>query len=172
LLHYLAGNFQGSYNELLKYKLGLRSEVDPDMLFLEILNLIAQYQWKEAEELVVENRDLLGLSEDDVLRIFSAQFKYKNPEKAARLSYFLPGVGQWYAGYFFKGAFSGGIQAILGGFSIYSMVEGYVLTGSLTGVALFYTFYLGGVRHAKELADQRNLQSVKEMSKRFETACK
>ncbi|MEO9475216.1 MAG: hypothetical protein ABJG41_06765 [Cyclobacteriaceae bacterium] len=167
LAYYLSEDYQASYNEVLKHKL-LFGPNDPDMIFFEALNLIAVYRWKEAEKVLLDNSELLGFSAPDIEMVFDGNKKPKNSDKAFNLSMFLPGVGQMYAGYLFKGLLSGGIQAGLIGASAYALYKGYFFTGGLTGVALFYTFYFGGARYAKELAEKRNKKDAATMSLRLQ----
>ncbi|MEP3580413.1 MAG: hypothetical protein ABJN36_00410 [Cyclobacteriaceae bacterium] len=167
LAYYLNEDYQASYNEVLKNKL-LFGPKDPDIVCFEALNLIAVYKWKEAERLLLDNEELLELSVTDIETVFDGNKTPKNPDKAFNLSMFLPGVGQMYAGYPFKGLLSGGIQAGLVGASAYALYKGYFFTGGLTGVALFYTFYFGGARYARELAQKRNEKDAATMSLRLQ----
>ncbi|MEQ8583839.1 MAG: hypothetical protein RIC30_13290 [Marinoscillum sp.] len=167
LLNYLLGNYQRSFDELLKYRLsqGTSQEgVDNDILVLEILNLIGLNKWVEAKELALQNADHLSITSKQIQEVFSGKLKPKNPDKAYNLSLFLPGVGQMYSGHYLKGVLSGSIQVLLVGFSAYSLHQGYFFTGGMTGVALFYTFYLGGARNARELAMARNKEQARKMS--------
>ncbi|MCX8491488.1 MAG: hypothetical protein ORN54_10510, partial [Cyclobacteriaceae bacterium] len=91
------------------------------------------------------------------------EYKMKAPDKASNLSYVLPGVGQWYAGYFGKGVVSAFINGGLITFSVLSMVQGYYFSGAFTGVLLFYN---GGIRYAGVLASQRNDEKAKKFNDR------
>lgn len=166
LLTYLSDDYQSSHNEILKYKL-VFGDIDADIFSLEVLNLMALNRWEEAKKLVQQDNDFLNLTSEEIEYIFTKKLKPKNPDKAFNLSMFLPGVGQWYAGYFFKGVVSGGTQALLIGFSAFSLYKGYFFTGGMTGVALFYTFYFGGARYARELAVLKNRERALEMSLKF-----
>lgn len=166
LLNYLSENYINSYNEILKYKLRNKS-ISKELIFLESLNLIAMNNWKDAKNVIVQNQQFLEITEDKIAYIFSQKLKPKNPDKAFNLSMFLPGVGQIYSGYVFKGLVSGGIQSVLIGFSALSLYKGYFFTGGMTGVALFYTFYFGGARHARELANRKNLEISTDLSNRL-----
>jgi tetratricopeptide (TPR) repeat protein len=166
LLGFLSDDYQSSYNDLLKHKL-VFGKIDSDLFSLEVLNLMALNRWEEAKILIQQNSDLLDFSSEEIEYIFTKKLKPKNPDKAFNLSMFLPGVGQMYTGYFFKGVVSGGAQALLIGFSAFSLYNGYFFTGGMTGVALFYTFYFGGARYARELAIQKNKKRALEMSLKF-----
>lgn len=166
LLYHLTEDYQKSYNELLKYQV-VNGRLDQDLTLLLALNLIALNRWEESHDLLFRESAILGLDSAAVQFVFSEKLKLKNPDKAYNLSMFLPGVGQMYAGYFFKGLLSGTIQAALVGFSAYSIYQGYFFTGGMTGVALFYTFYFGGARHARELAIARNEEQGQRLSQRL-----
>ncbi len=168
---YLDQNFQGSYNEILRYKL-ITGSSDNEIVFLEILNLIALNEWEKAKVILSENKISLSITEDEIDYVFDKKLKTKNPDKAYNLSIFLPGVGQMYAGYPLKGIVSGGIQTVFAGLSIYSFYQGYFFSGSLTGVALFYTFYFGGARYARKLALKRNKEVAFELSTRLQEITK
>lgn len=122
---------------------------------IEILNLNALSRWDEAHQKFLKFCDMYGLTVEDPYADPKA-LKMKNPEKAFNLSYFLPGVGQMYAGYFWKGFLSGFINLAAVGFAGYSFYTGYYFSGAFTGVTLFYIFYNGGARYAEVLAEQYN----------------
>lgn len=164
LVYYLNGQFQASYGELLRLKL-VGQKLPEAYTHLEVLNLFAQGKWEDAKVLL--GSDSFKLNEAEIDDIFAGRIKYKNPNMAYKLSLFLPGVGQAYSGYFFKGIVSATAQSALVGFSAYSLYSGYFWTGGMSGVALFYTFYLGGARYAKSLAIQHNDEIAQLLSKRY-----
>lgn len=169
LMYYLTDSYQLSYNELLKLKLQSK-EFDPSIAQLEVLNLFALGKWEEAKSLIVADtvNGASGIAE----YVFAGKIKYKDPEKAYKLSLFLPGIGQMYSGHFFKGVVSAGGQAGLVAFSALSIYNGYFWTGGMTGVAFFYTFYLGGARYAKDLAIKHNQEVSQILSQRYLKAIK
>lgn len=149
-LQKLAGN---QYNDTLAISL------------LQVLVSVDQLHWEEARELL-SNGEVFEFSDQEVEQILPDKLKPKNSDKAENLS-IIPGLGQWYAGYFWKGATSGVIQAAIGSFMVYSLVEGYIFSGTLTGAAGLYTFNLGGARHAGELAHRKNAELTSVIKKRF-----
>jgi tetratricopeptide (TPR) repeat protein len=157
LLHYLNGNYEQSRSIILRQRM-FDDNFNSDLVILEILNEMARNDYSRARDLLIENQGLLGLNEVEMDDILDRRLKKKDPERAYNISLFLPGIGQWYAGYFGKGFLSGFIQTGLVGFSAYSLYTGYFFSGTLTGVAMFYTFYLGGARYARELAIQKNTE--------------
>ena len=146
-----------SYIELLRWK-AQNVEIDTSLITLEVILLIHRMEWKAARNLLIQNQALYGFTSGDIDEIISPKFKPKNPDKANSISLLAPGIGQWYAGYFWKGAVSGIFQTTAVGYSVWSFTQGYFYTGTLTGVAMFYTFYLGGSRYAEQLANRKNDQ--------------
>ncbi len=61
----------------------------------------------------------------------------KNPDKAFALSYYFPGAGQMYAGYFWKGLVSTILNAGLIYFSVWNFANGYFFSGAFTGACAF-----------------------------------
>lgn len=164
LLYYLHGALADAQSRLIRMQ--ATGGMSQEMLLLSFLVNVEQGKWAEARQLLMEQDTVFQLSPEDIEYILPEKLKLKDPRKAYNLS-LLPGIGQWYAGYFWKGVLSGGIQALLGAFSIYSLVEGYFFTGTLTGVALFYTFYLGGARYAETLANRKNEERAGQIKERF-----
>jgi tetratricopeptide (TPR) repeat protein len=82
--------------------------------------------------------------------------KFKSEKKAAKLSTFLPGTGQIYAGYFAEGAVSVLFQLAGLGFGVYSFLIKNYITSVIIGYSFFQKFYLGGVNRAEFLVRKRN----------------
>lgn len=155
LLSYLTNRHRETYNLLLKYQL-LYGELSRELIVIEALTLSHLSRWEDSKKLMESHAEMVDLNQEEIDAIYPEKFKLKDPEKAYTLSLFFPGIGQMYAGYFFKGVLSGLIQAGLVGYSAYNIWNGYFFTGGMTGVALFYTFYFGGARYAKQLAIKKN----------------
>jgi hypothetical protein len=82
--------------------------------------------------------------------------KYKSEKKAGKLSSFLPGTGQIYAGYFAEGVVSVLFQLAGLSFGVYSFFIKNYITSVLIGYSFFQKFYLGGVQRAEFLVRKRN----------------
>lgn len=164
LLHYLNHEYQEAYSRIVRIQ--ARQAETRETLILSFLVNVDLEKWDLARELLISQDSVFELSEEAIEYIIPPNWKLKDPNKAYNLS-LLPGIGQWYAGYFWKGVLSGSIQVLLGAFSIYSLVEGYFFSGTLSGVALFYTFYLGGARHAQQLAHRKNHERSEIIKERF-----
>lgn len=98
--------------------------------------------------------DSLFVSIDDI--------KVKNPEKAEKMSYIIPGSGQIYAGKTFRGITSFLLNGGLLCFSAVSFWNGFYFSGTFTGASLLFVFYSGGARHAKHLANTHNEEKWQE----------
>lgn len=164
LIFYLQGELSKSNLELQR-TIGNPYNDTLDRQIIQVLVGVDQLKWNETREQLL-NGEVFDFTIEEVDEIISSKLKPKNRRKAENLS-LIPGLGQWYAGYFWKGATSGFIQAAIGGFMVYSLVEGYVLSGTLTGAAGLYTFNLGGARHAGELADKKNAEISSQIKERF-----
>lgn len=164
LLHYLNHEYQEAYSRLVRAQ--AQGQETKETLLLSFLVNVDLQKWDAARELLIDQDSVFQFGPEDIAYIVPAKWKLKDPNKAFNLS-LLPGIGQWYAGYFWKGVLSGSIQVGLGLFSIYNLIEGYFFSGTLTGVALFYTFYLGGARYASQLAERKNHERSEIIKKRF-----
>jgi TM2 domain-containing membrane protein YozV len=130
------------------------------VLLLEIFALNEMRQWDLAHSKFLQFSDEFKVTYEDPYLNKSA-YKMKNPDKANNISYFLPGVGQMYAGHFWKGVFSGFINLATLAFAGVSFWNGYYLSGAFTGITFFYIFYNGGGRYAQVLTEQHNEQKAK-----------
>jgi tetratricopeptide (TPR) repeat protein len=162
LCAYLAGNYNEAYNYILQLKYFIKdtmltSQVD----FLEILTLNELQRWEEAKKLTAAyiRKNNLQANADE-LYTFVQHPKIRKPEKAILLSTFLPGVGQWYAGYPFRGMVSATLQLACFTFGAYSIWQRYYLSGFFTGFVLLQAFYSGGIRHTGYLVEKKNKERI------------
>jgi TM2 domain-containing membrane protein YozV len=166
LLYFLKDSYQEAYNELLRYQVyGYAQDFNTE--YIRFVSQVQLQDWQNAREQLVSDSVYFGLSDEEIEYILSEDLKKKEISKARTLSYFLPGVGQMYAGYFGKGVVSGLMVTGTIAFTGYSALTGYFFTGMVPGAALFYTFYLGGARYAGQLATRKNLEESDEIVKRF-----
>lgn len=168
LLHFLKEEYQEAQNSLLRYRFFGYPE-DKNLLIIEVLCQINLQELDMAKKLMMKHQEDLGIDSMMISTIIPEDLKLKEPAKARRISYFVPGVGQMYAGYFGKGLISGGANLVAIAFTGYSLYTGYFFTGVMTGAAVFYTFYLGGARYAYQLSERKNLEIIKEVENQFKT---
>jgi hypothetical protein len=158
---YLSGDFNTALGQLTQIEYFFKDNGYTDILYLHILTLNELKKWNEAKEKYKQyaSNNNVSVSADEAY-YFLDKPRLRNPEKAEKISYILPGIGQMYAGYPVKGMVSSLIQLSLMGFGAYSLYEGYFFTGALTGIGLFWSFYTGGARNAKYLAQRKNEELV------------
>lgn len=155
VLAYLIKDYPKAHAEILKYELKFGTG-NVDVNTFKFLTLISLGRLAEAEQTLLELEQQGQFNASERKLMAPSDWKLKDPQKAYNLSLFLPGVGQMYAGHFGRGLVSGGVQLALVGFTAWHLYHGYFFTGGMTGAAFFYTFYLGGARHARDLANRRN----------------
>ncbi len=102
--------------------------------------------------------------EGDKLRVILGALQ-KRPiilslRKAEVLQKLFPGLGQAYAGNKSRALGSLVLQAGSLTYLVSSFLTGHYLSGVLTGGGLWFRFYAGGIRHARSLAEQENLNRV------------
>lgn len=166
LLNFLDSNYPEAYNDLLRYEVfGYPKDFNTE--YVRFVSQVHLLEWESAKRQLFQDSMYFDLSEDEIEYIIPADLKIKEIKKARTLSYFLPGVGQMYAGYFGKGLISGTMVAGAIAFTAYSTLNGYFFTGMVPGAAVFYTFYLGGVRYAGQLAEQKNREMAEATEDRF-----
>jgi len=167
LCAYLAGDFSNAENQLVQMNAFVKdSSLTNNSLPLFALVLNELQRWEEAKVHVLHAIDLLQVSsvEKDSLKknvneLYSPKNypRLKNLLKAQKMSAFLPGLGQLYAGYFWEGAASAFLNAVsLGAMGYYIVFEKLYFTGIMAGSAVFSKFYMGGSNRLEYLVEKKN----------------
>jgi tetratricopeptide (TPR) repeat protein len=128
------------------------------ILLLEALTLLQLEQWEalagHLEQRAAAGDGEAGLLADalrDTIREGAVPVR-KDPRRARRLSTFLPGTGHVWAGYPGRGLLNAGAQlGALASFAWFAC-NGFYVAGVSVGLALFQSFYFGGIRQAGDLA--------------------
>ena len=151
----------------------------PPVVLLYSLAAIMTEDWNLARDKTIE---LLALNHFEPQKADSLMNKLiiifcdcsvpvkKSPERAARLSTFLPGTGHFYAGYPGKGLLNAGSQITSLGIAGYMAWNNLYISGFVIGLGMFQSFYFGGIRQAEFLAQQGNFDRMaahKELLKDF-----
>jgi len=155
---YLGGQYELAHTTLLQLNYYTQdTTLANNTLALQILTLGRMRRWNHARPIMHRYNTLFnaGLNVDSIYA-FAQKRPLKNPDKAENLATFLPGTGQWYAGYPLKGITSAALQAGSLGFFFWQVLNGYYFIGGFTGVGLFYAFYTGGIRHTMQLVKATN----------------
>lgn len=135
-------------------------------LMLHAFVLNEQYKWLQAKEklnklnqsLNLNNAEAYNFNKKIIDSIYSTKNipKLKNVEKAGRISTFLPGFGQCYAGYYGEGISSFFAITIIAGAMVAGVIYQYYFTSIFVGNLLIGKFYLGGIKRAEFLAEKYN----------------
>lgn len=171
LASYLNSNFGEAESQVIQAKSLLNDsnlvyQIYP--LYVLILNESRKYQ--EAKEVLKSYaRYTIKDTMEAKLILQEIEFQYqdskipklKNPERAKKLSMFLPGTGQIYAGYFWEGALNVTLQLTGLGFTALCIWQKYYFTGAFVGFSIFQKFYGGGMNRAQFLAEKRNYTSTR-----------
>jgi tetratricopeptide (TPR) repeat protein len=142
---------------------------NPYIIPLNIICLNANREWDKALKLwncCLENL----MIQDSVKNIFRKEIeelyekenipRFYSPEKARKLSCFIPGSGQIYSGAVPEGSFNFLINASLLGYTVWEFYSQYYLTGYFIGLRFFRKFYIGGIKRADNLAMEKNKQEI------------
>lgn len=156
-LLYLNGEFEQAKNTLLELNV-LDFPKNDDSRLIEILNSIALKDIDQAKMDYEQLNPSANISE-----VFDAK-KFRKSEKAFNLSLLLPGSGQMYSGYVFKGIASLGVQSFLFTYGVKGIKRRYFFTEALPSIAIFQGFYFGGAEYARELTKERNQKIVRKLS--------
>ena len=113
-------------------------------------------KWQECKDAILKLCPLTDSTRINEIKQLPVSYKYKKPERARHMSAILPGLGEVYAGYPFKGLTSLVVNAAFLAFGGYNFYYSYYVTGAVAGVFPFLRFYSGGKRLSAILADRHN----------------
>lgn len=163
------------YKQTLKFIDVLKSTVKDSnkvqsTMFLEILALNETYQWDKAKQLCARYIQLHQSNQDiEELYGFVGKKTFKSIKKAKTLSWIFPGAGQMYAGVFWRGMSSSVLTLGSLTFGVFSVLNGYYVSGILTGLGMGRTFYTGGRRHAAYQTQRHNLKRIARYHQKIKT---
>lgn len=167
LMAYFNEDFAACRTEAQKVRfLLVGSGYEWDAFHLELMAMHGERKWAEAQELMDQYASAVGW-QVDVKEMYGELPTMKSLDTAGWLQLFLPGAGQWYAGHFWEGAISATVNAAAIAFTLYHFWQGYYITGALTGAALFYAFFTGGLRYTDTLVINKNQRVSQEYNKRL-----
>ena len=118
----------------------------------------------------VNHRPLNDARRDSILQslkdLYSSENlpRFRDIERAERLSGFFPGLGQCYSGYCLEGLASFATHLALAGTTAYAVYKAYYLSAYFGGVSMFMRFYFGSVPRTSYLAKKRNYLLQKQFS--------
>lgn len=177
---YMAGNYSNSAGVTEQIKHFYPEKYDQKkILRLDALANVMSENFIDAQEMTLEL--IMKIHTDPetadslivrTMQLFCecAQPWERSVKTASRLSTFIPGAGQAYAGYPGKGLLNAGSQLVSLGLAAYMGYNNLFVSGFVIGLGMFQSFYFGGIRQAGYLAEQRNLKEMgayKELLKDF-----
>jgi len=176
LCAYLFDNFDEAVLQIEQMNYYLNgSDYLPESYLLQVLTFNQTAQWNKAKEaalLYIDNH-LTKFEKKTILKkridaIYDAANlpDIKKTATARKLSTFLPGAGQIYAGYFGEGVMNFLLQIICLATGAYGFYSGYYFTGYLVGLGLFQKFYFGGVKRAVFLTRKKNFKKKQEFNEK------
>lgn len=128
-----------------------------------------EFSWESVKQNWQKSKELMKIylakknikTNIDSLYSFLNKVKFKSYKKARTLSTIFPSLGQYYAGYFWRGTASLLLNTGSWAFSFLNFRDGYYFSGAITGLGLTQKLYLGGRRHSAYLAIKKNEEIVK-----------
>lgn len=137
------------------------------LLPIQLLALNEMRRWPEAKSLLVRYIKATNLPNDQKQAALATAEKlyqpknypiWKDPEKAKRMSMFLPGLGQLYSGHVGEGVLNVAFQTIGIGLTAVGIYYRYYAFAGLIGLGWFQKFYSGGVNRSAFLAEKYNYE--------------
>ncbi len=159
LVHYLNHQYPESLRALQRYPINNEhTAVTKDNIsMLYILNYCNMQDWENAKTYYQKYSDTHTSIDTNLFNKKNIP-KFKNPDRARKLSTFMPGVGQIYAGAWGAGLSSIGLQLFFLGYGAYNIYQGFYLTGFSSGLALWQALYFGGLQNAEFSTNKMNEQ--------------
>ena len=171
LCSYLAGDFSNAESHLLQMHSFMKdSSLTKNSLPLYALVLNELQRWDEAKEKTLKaiNLSEINSAQKDSLRknvnaLYVPQNypRLKKLLKAQKMSAFLPGLGQLYAGYFWEGTASAFLNVASLGLSGYFIYETLYFTAVTAGTSVVSKFYLGGTNRLEYLVAKKNYKLLR-----------
>lgn len=166
LCAYLSNDFKEAEKQLLR----INTLADPawrdSCEVLRILVMLEREQWAESKRAIIaykkERPERYYVLDTTKLYSTAKELGLKNKRKAQVMSLVTPGLGQTYAGKPWRGLTS---FVLVGGaltYGVFTVIEGYYVSGILTGGGVAWRFYMGGARYAGQLVDARNAKKKRE----------
>lgn len=180
MLSYLNRDFSAAESHLLQaaYLISDSSLIYNTYPLLTLV-LNERFRWAEARTKILEwnsftnrmNPALQSAINDSISRAFDpSEFpRLKNKKKAVRLSTFLPGSGQFYAGYAGEGLISFGALAGTTALMIAGIWHQYYFSSLVLGNVIIGKFYQGGLTRTEFLIDKRNYLRTRNFNEKLRT---
>lgn len=176
---YLEGDFANAESQLMQLHYHIEDkEIRQESLYLFVLVLNELRKWPEAKMKLLELISYSDFTEEQVTE-FQEEVEeiynknripnLKSIEKAKKLSKFLPGAGQIYAGYFLEGIINAGFQVVFLGLTAYGIYAKYYVTAVAIGFTFFQKLHSGAIPRVEYLVNKKNYESANIYNTRLKT---
>ncbi len=169
LCGYLAGSFTNAESQLQQLFFYTKdSSITRSALPLYALILNEERRWEEAHlklSAAIQQASGSRAMKDSLQRIVDQVYekqlfpKLKSINKAQILDAIVPGAGHIYAGYFWEGTASFGLNLAALAFLGYTIYTGYYITSFTVGTTIMQMFYVGGMNRSEILVNKHNYES-------------
>ena len=171
LCSYLAGDFSNAESQLLQMHSFIKdNSLTKNSLPLYALVLNELQRWSEAKEkimMVIDGTEIQSAEKDTLRKKINKLYAPENyPHlkkllKAQKMSAFLPGLGQLYAGYFWEGAASAFLNVASLGLTGYFIYAKLYITAATIGTSVLSKFYMGGSNRLEYLVAKKNYKLLR-----------
>lgn len=158
LAYFMSDDFNKADNYLKQIVyLTKNKELARNSLVLHILTYNELQKWDEAQNLYREWLTWHSM-DTSLVAIYDnvKSLKFKNPKLAFQLQQFLPGVGYWYVGDFWKGFFSLGLQSAALTYAVVSGLNAYYIAAVFTGMGSIYLLNRGSALEVENISEKSN----------------
>ncbi|MGM0612021.1 MAG: hypothetical protein ACQESM_00780 [Bacteroidota bacterium] len=164
MLNYSQNNFETAAKNLSYIEFYIPDyTVKPQVLFLKVLVHNVMEEFKIARQNLKQYSQYCEKN-INVDSVYEFVHEMQEPNKAKRLSGYLPGLGQFYAGKPWKGINSFLLNAGFLGYTAYCVYNKLYVSSVFSGLEFLISFYTGGKRNAKSIVQEKNAQSIQELN--------
>jgi len=157
----------GAHSEALLEFLNIKSNknLNEELKLLYLMLLLENQRWDDFKN---EYQNLASKDGTDSL-LFKKEFATPvllEPDRYAKLSAQMPGLGMMKSGYFGRGLTSLGLQLFFVGFGVYNISLTYYFTGVFSGLMPARKFYLGGKLLTHSLVEKKNQREINDSKRK------
>ena len=174
---YLAGHFTNAESQLQQlYYYNRDSSITRAALPLYALILNEERRWTDAHQklrVAIEGASLNASEKDSLFHLVDDLYQpeqfpvLKSVNKAQVLDAIIPGLGHTYAGYFWEGTASFGLNLAALAFLGYNIYTRYYISSFTVGTTIMQMFYVGGMNRAEILVNKHNYESKTRYNERI-----
>jgi tetratricopeptide (TPR) repeat protein len=123
--------------------------------------------WEKAQKVVVNSSCISDSKKTSLIHLFDNKPLLLDQHKLEWYSRFVPGSGQFFAGYYVEGSINFIFCASALALGTFLVINGYYISGYFIGAGLIYAFYNGGLRRLKQIVETENISRKKAFIERL-----